>query len=531
VCGPGWETRWPRCQQMQPNPSRNRLTLRRAGRVCTALALLLGLSGVLRGWVYETQQHVVGQQQTKSGQLTSATLAAARTFPPIPRAIPVVNFHDLNDSTGPYAVRPAAFADQIAALDVAGFRTVRLRDVESLVAGRPVVLPPKPLLLAFDDGFASAWTIADRILARHHYNAVAFLITGRLLPGYTVSSVLSAAEIEEMRHSGRWEFGGHTDALHHRGQTASTGLEPALVNRLIRAGGGVETLAQWRGRVDSDLRRSQETMRRLTGAPAFAFSFPYGASDRSVTDPRIPREINRLLAAQGYRLAFNAENVAGAAKDLQLLAVQPGLDPLRLPGLAVTAGETPSDVLTALRSVVPETLPATIAPLHWHASGGRCRPGPHGTLRLITKRYVSCTSDAQALSWRYYRLDVYLAGVSASCTALVSVHESHTVLSRGRLEVALGASRVTIRDYQGGSHSKLAERLLPNRPTSSVGVLHLRLDLSGGALTVRVDGQWIASVPIGANISGAPAFAAACHAPAPGLAIRSASLQALRGRP
>ena len=498
----------------------------RLRRVTLPLLLVLCLGGVLKGWVYETQLHLISQLPVPAVALDQTSQQAAAAFPNVPNAVPVLTFHDVRSTAGPYAVQPRTFAQQVAALKKAGFRTVRLQDVEDLVAGRPVRLPAKPLLLTFDDGFASTWRAVDPVLARNGYNAVAFIITGRVLPGYRVSSVLDEEEIRQMQRSGRWEFGGHTDALHYRGPTATDGAEPALVNRLVLPGGASESLDQWRKRVDADLTRSQAAMVRLTGRTASAFAFPYGASDRPVNDPAIPLEINRLLVAHGYKVAFNAENAAGATADLQLAATQPLLDPLRLPRLGVGSGERPQDVLAELASVVPDPMPTSIAGLHWHAQGGTCSPGASGSLQLRSRTYVDCTSDAQAMTWRNYSLEVRLDGLSSSCTGMVSVRESHNVLHRGRLEVAIGASRVSIRSFEGNTHRLLWSGVLP--PAARSSAQRLQLSALDDRLSLSVDKIHLASVPTGNNAWGAPSFAAACHGGDP-LRITAPALRPLSG--
>lgn len=78
-------------------------------------------------------------------------------------------------------------------------RTVPARQFAAYAAGGPV--PPRSVLLTFDDGTRGLWAYADRIRARHRMHGSAFLITGRT--GRTHPYHLTWAEAARMRESGR----------------------------------------------------------------------------------------------------------------------------------------------------------------------------------------------------------------------------------------------------------------------------------------------------------------------------------------
>ena len=107
----------------------------------------------------------------------SPRLVAARAH------VPVLCYHQVRDwrpSDRPAARQlitpPAVFAAQMDALDRAGYATISgTRLVGHLLAGAP--LPPKPLLVTFDDASQGQYANALPILRRHRFVATFFVMT------------------------------------------------------------------------------------------------------------------------------------------------------------------------------------------------------------------------------------------------------------------------------------------------------------------------------------------------------------------
>lgn len=84
------------------------------------------------------------------------------------------------------SVAPGQFAAQLAWLRDNGFTSVTLDDVyAALTEGRP--LPPRPVVLTFDDGYADAYQHAFRLLRQYGLTGTFFVVTDWLdsaRPGY-----------------------------------------------------------------------------------------------------------------------------------------------------------------------------------------------------------------------------------------------------------------------------------------------------------------------------------------------------------
>lgn len=144
-------------------------------------------------------------------------------------ALPILMYHHVSPAPGLVTVSPENFHRQMAALARGGYRTAGLEAVADLLAGRP--LPPKTVVLTFDDGYFDNWHHAYPILKEFGFRAVVFLITGWLgdgpvrtagetpshrecmarVQGACPSDVmLRWSEVEAMAADGTVEFHSHT---------------------------------------------------------------------------------------------------------------------------------------------------------------------------------------------------------------------------------------------------------------------------------------------------------------------------------
>jgi peptidoglycan/xylan/chitin deacetylase (PgdA/CDA1 family) len=118
--------------------------------------------------------------------------------------VPVLCWHQIREPTSadgpaarPYIVSPRRLADELDALDRAGFTPVTGDALASHVV-RGTALPPKPVLLTFDDGSAGQYTRALPLLRRHRFVATFFVMTVVLdKPGW-----LSRGEVRALDRAG-----------------------------------------------------------------------------------------------------------------------------------------------------------------------------------------------------------------------------------------------------------------------------------------------------------------------------------------
>jgi peptidoglycan/xylan/chitin deacetylase (PgdA/CDA1 family) len=131
--------------------------------------------------------------------------------------VPVLMYHAVEQNRSVIAIAPAVFAWQMQWLHNNGLHVMPLSELVGCLRNK-TPLPPRSLVITFDDGFESVYTQAFPILKRHEFPATVFVI-----PGYTdgnndwpgqPSSVphrplLTWAQIGEMDRAGI-EFGAHS---------------------------------------------------------------------------------------------------------------------------------------------------------------------------------------------------------------------------------------------------------------------------------------------------------------------------------
>ena len=235
-----------------------------------------------------------------------------------PGAVVVLSYHevrdDVRDYPDPLAVDTASLVRQFAWLRGNGYTPVSL---DAIVAARESgpPLPPKAVLLTFDDAYLSFYTRVYPLLRAFRFPAV-LAVVGRWIDDPGDSSVLYGerstvsnatfvtwSHIREMAASGLVEIASHTYDL-HRGVTANPqgNVQPAATARVYdSATGQYEGDAPWRERVRADLARNSNVIERETGRRPRTVVWPYG----SYND-----ELVRLAGELGMSIALTLDDGA-----------------------------------------------------------------------------------------------------------------------------------------------------------------------------------------------------------------------------
>ena len=143
----------------------------------------------------------------------------------------ILSYHDIRDQVAAkgdadtYAVSTQNFAAHLDWLGAHGYHPVSLSQVIDASRGR-ATLPPKPVLLTFDDGLRSVYDKAFPLLQAYRYPALVAVITDYvdMAPGRTIDygyrpfgrdDFITWAQLKQMHDSGLIEVASHTDDLHH----------------------------------------------------------------------------------------------------------------------------------------------------------------------------------------------------------------------------------------------------------------------------------------------------------------------------
>jgi peptidoglycan/xylan/chitin deacetylase (PgdA/CDA1 family) len=203
----------------------------------------------------------------------------------------ILMYHSISDGPGPTCIDSGTFRMQLQLLAELGYRSVSLEDVIAWHDGRSP-LPPRPILITFDDGFCDFGRTAWPLLREFGYRAVVFVPTGHV----GRSDVWEAAQ---HRRVGGWDA-----AAVSQPQSPANGRPLMGWDELIRLGGeGVEfgghsvhhwDLTQLSGaQVQEEVRGCKAELESQLGATVLGFAPPYGRSTSAI----------RKVIARSYRLS------------------------------------------------------------------------------------------------------------------------------------------------------------------------------------------------------------------------------------
>lgn len=242
--------------------------------------------------------------------------AAAHAEPTAPSKLLVLAYHDIvadgQPAANPDAVSASTLARHFAWLKSNGYRTVSLRELARARAGL-AALPERPVLLMFDDGYASFAQRVMPLLQAYDFRAVLAVVASWLEPtshheeedqsgeprdGPVRAALLSAAQVAEVARSERVEIASHSLDLHRGLRIDSVGavLPAASAPRYDPVSRAFESPEAFEARVRADLRASRERLSALAGRPVDALVWPYGRT--SLAAERIARE-------EGFAFTFS----------------------------------------------------------------------------------------------------------------------------------------------------------------------------------------------------------------------------------
>ncbi len=209
---------------------------------------------------------------TTAAQLKEATKAAVPTPSPKPSTsiiipqnvgrflrVPILTYHYIGNNPNPadktrdnLSVAPDIFEAQMKYLVQNGYNTISLDTLYAALKDN-VTLPPKPIILTFDDGYIDFYVNAFPILRQYDLHATSFIPTGLMDQGY----YLHWSQIKEMDSTGLISFQAHS--VNHPNLVALS--DDQLKYQLIE---------------------SKKKLEAELGKPVNFMAYPFGISDTRV---------------------------------------------------------------------------------------------------------------------------------------------------------------------------------------------------------------------------------------------------------
>ncbi|MCX7715777.1 MAG: polysaccharide deacetylase family protein [Clostridia bacterium] len=184
-----------------------------------------------------------------------------------------------------------------------GYQTILPSELYNLRSSG-LKIPSKTVMIVFDDGYYSNYSLALPILKKLHMKAAIMLITSHIktqapLGDLSIAS-LSWSNVREMSKSGLIEFGSHTDDLHNPKSKGFFKIGHEQSNGIQHYRG--ETKENYQIRLNEDIKKSIQLIYENTECTVYSFSYPFGAYD--------PWSVN-VLQENGIKVTFlNGNKVA-----------------------------------------------------------------------------------------------------------------------------------------------------------------------------------------------------------------------------
>ncbi len=212
--------------------------------------------------------------------------------------VPILAYHHLDETADTYTTTPEDFDAQMCALVEAGYTAVSLQQLEDYILyGKE--LPEKPIVITFDDGYESNYTLAYPILQKYDLCATIFVIGATLGAdtykdtGVPIHPHFDAAQGKEMVNSGLISLQSHTFDMH---QNAELDGENARVCVKRLTGESEEHFIE---ALRADFLMSQGLLTSVTEEETFALAYPTGAYS----------ELTEAIAREmGFRVTLTTES-------------------------------------------------------------------------------------------------------------------------------------------------------------------------------------------------------------------------------
>lgn len=191
------------------------------------------------------------------------------------RTIPILMYHHVDDKQGSLYISKNVFAGQMDYLVSKGYNTVTLPDVVESLQGLKT-LPPKPLVITFDDGYQDNYLNAYPTLRDRNMKATFFIIS-QLVGG---GEYLTWDQLREMAGNPLVTIGDHT-----------------LSHKAI----AMETDAQ----MNDEIISAQKILEERLGVKVNTFAYPYGSLNTNA---------DKILKDGGFMAAVTTQRGLSCAK-------------------------------------------------------------------------------------------------------------------------------------------------------------------------------------------------------------------------
>ena len=201
----------------------------------------------------------------------------------------VLTYHNISSlSLGEITIKPERFENDLKMLRDKGFNVISLKKMIGAMEGKES-MPDNAIVITFDDGIKSFYSLAYPLLLKYSMPATNFIITSRnetYNMFHNEDGPLSPYEITDMYGSGLIDIQSHSNDSHEYVIINSKLKKgPKLINRIYDVETrSLESIEDYEKRVTVDLMKSSEIIYKYTGMPSDVLCFPFGSYNEKIIE-------------------------------------------------------------------------------------------------------------------------------------------------------------------------------------------------------------------------------------------------------
>ncbi len=223
-------------------------------------------------------------------------------------AVPILMYHGVVPDFDSENTQINRFIEQMELLKRNGYQTITINQYNQFRQGN-FILPPKPVIITFDDGRKDSYYPTDDVLKKLGFKASIFLAT--IKANEKDKFYLGWEELRRLKSSGRWEIEAHGRRSHEKVIANSKGnVGRYLTSRIYTPGRGIESMDDFRKRIEADYQEGYNDINKNLGIKSLYYAIPlndYGENSGETVPEAV--KINRELTKKYFTLAFVEEFV------------------------------------------------------------------------------------------------------------------------------------------------------------------------------------------------------------------------------
>ena len=227
-------------------------------------------------------------------------------------AVPILMYHGIVSVTDTENTDIPHFIDQMEMLKRQGYQTITLENLDDFIHGK-FTLPPRPIVITFDDGRKDSYFPTDEIFRKLGFKATLFEVSGKA--NDKDSFYLNWDDLKEMYKSGRWDIQAHGTYSHTKIVIDDKGtIGRFLSSREYFPGKGIENEKEFQARVENDYIKNIKDIHDNLGYTPKYFAIPlndYGQRPSSNYPESIAfnQDLIKKYFNQAYVEVNDSENV------------------------------------------------------------------------------------------------------------------------------------------------------------------------------------------------------------------------------